>query len=254
MKNPPYYICCFFLLFYAHEAACQKGYVKISEDSIIEGYVRYRTPLKNGEREIELWRSKKDKHPLRFLESDLLEYSLGNEIIKVDKNVRPGPDTFVNTPKTYFINLGFGAGLDYGGLGARISFLPTDNVSFFGAVGYNLFQPAWNAGIIVKASPTKTVIPVFIAMYGYNTVLLLDDSGGYSDMHSKTYYGPSLGFGIEIKPREKNYFSIEALLPFRSNEYEEDMKNIRDNNNMELRSEPWPVLVSIGFHFALSGN
>lgn len=254
MKNPLYCICYFFLLVYSHDATCQKGYVKISEDSVIEGYVRYRTSQISGEREIELWRNKRDKHPLRFTESSLLEYAIGNEIIKVDKNARPGADLLANTPKASLINLGFGTGLDYGGFGARISLLPIENVAFFGAAGYNMLQPAWNAGIIVKASPTKVVVPVFVAMYGYNAVLLINDRNSYNEVHSKTYYGPSLGFGIDIKPRGRNYLSIEGLVPFRSDKFQDDLESIKNSYSVELRTNPWPVLISIGFHFTFSGH
>jgi hypothetical protein len=51
--------------------------------------------------------------------------------------------------------LGLGAGLDYGGLGIRASYAATKNISAFGGVGYNLVDPAYNAGVMYKFIPHK---------------------------------------------------------------------------------------------------
>lgn len=34
-------------------------------------------------------------------------------------------------------NIGFGMGIDYGGFGSRVAYLPIDNIGLFAAVGYN---------------------------------------------------------------------------------------------------------------------
>src|SRR5690349_17100641 len=64
--------------------------------------------------------------------------------------------------------LGIGLGLDYGGIGMKLEFLPIKALGLFGGFGYNLVQPTYNAGASLKLAPGKRGTPVISCMYGYN--------------------------------------------------------------------------------------
>src|SRR5690554_1095665 len=50
---------------------------------------------------------------------------------------------------------GLGIGLDYGGIGAKVEYLPIKNVGVFGSLGYNLLNVGWNVGATYKIMPDK---------------------------------------------------------------------------------------------------
>ena len=53
------------------------------------------------------------------------------------------------------VNLGLGMGLDYGGFGRRISFVPTKSFALFGGFGYNLLGLGYNVGGTYRILPDK---------------------------------------------------------------------------------------------------
>jgi len=53
------------------------------------------------------------------------------------------------------VYLGLGIGLDYGGIGAKVEYLPIKNVGVFGSLGYNLLNVGWNVGATYKIMPDK---------------------------------------------------------------------------------------------------
>lgn len=161
MKNCLFW--CILFLIGPYVVFCQDGYVKLNSDSLIEGCVRYKISPQTGKRVVELWRTKRDRHPLRFHENELYEYSTGAETVRVtsDSGV---PANKNKTERSPSMNIGIGAGLGYGGLGARFSLLPVKNIALFGAVGYNLLTPGLNAGVTVKKSITETIAVSAVAM------------------------------------------------------------------------------------------
>ncbi len=143
---------------------------------------------------------------------------------------------------------GFGGGFEYGGLGLRAEFLPIKYISLFGGLGYNLNDPAFNAGINIKMLPDGKVQPVLLAMYGYNGVLLF--KGSYQQ--SKTYYGPSAGVGCEIKTGPKmNKFSLSVLAPFRSAAFKQRYDYLK-SAGYHFSPDIFPVTLSAGFNFAIN--
>ncbi len=145
------------------------------------------------------------------------------------------------------VNLGLGMGLDYGGFGGRISFVPTKNFALFGGFGYNLLGLGYNVGGTYRILPDKRICPTISAMYGYNAVIKIS---GASEL-DKTYYGPSFSLGIEFRPQNKGYWNVELIVPVRSKDYQDDMDAIKDNPSIELKSEPLPIAISVGYHFWL---
>lgn len=143
-------------------------------------------------------------------------------------------------------NLGFGLGIDYGGFGMKGNFLPSPNVGLFAGIGYNLNSLGYNVGGEYRFAPDKRVCPAFLAMYGYNGVIVVDGASQYN----ATFYGPSIGLGLEIKSKKKpaNFLNIELLVPFRSQEFTNALNALKNNPSIALKSEPLPIAFSIGYH------
>ena len=58
---------------------------------------------------------------------------------------------------THSFDFGLGFGLDYGGiLGVQMGVAPIKHLTFFGAVGYYMFQAGWNFGMKGLLFPKTT--------------------------------------------------------------------------------------------------
>ena len=145
--------------------------------------------------------------------------------------------------------IGVGFGLDYGGIGIKAEFLPTKYVSFFGGAGYNLVDPAYNVGLSAKILPDQMVCPFIIGMYGYNAALKV--SGPFlGERERKTYYGLSMGAGIDIRSRgSNNKISLAILIPFRDPDFQKTFDEY-ERLGYKFNQKPWPIAISIGFNFA----
>lgn len=143
--------------------------------------------------------------------------------------------------------LGLGMGIDYGGFGGQVNFQINPKVELFGALGYNLDGAGFNAGGKVRLAPKKRVCPTLGAMYGYNGVIVVKGL----DNASKTYYGPSFGFGLEVNSRSNdNFWNFGLWLPIRSSEFKDDFDALDSNPEIEI-SDPLPVTISVAYHFKL---
>lgn len=143
------------------------------------------------------------------------------------------------------IVVGIGMGIDHGGIvGVKLS-SPIYYVSLFAGVGYNLLEAGFNVGIVVRLFPKKIFTPTLTGMYGYNAIIVVNDAKKYN----KTYYGPSVGVGVEIRPRLKNYFSVGLIIPFRSQQFEKDYDALQQDPLIVINQKPNDVLLSFGYHF-----
>lgn len=59
------------------------------------------------------------------------------------------------------INFGFGLGIDYGGIGGRLSVLPVKQAILFGGLGYNFDGLGYNVGAGFRFSPEKNYVLIF---------------------------------------------------------------------------------------------
>jgi hypothetical protein len=75
----------------------QNGYVKLDNGSMITGYLKHYRSIKDGHPGIEVWRSKKDKEPLKIAKWKIDEYAIKKDTFRVLTQFRP----FHDTP-TYF--------------------------------------------------------------------------------------------------------------------------------------------------------
>jgi hypothetical protein len=145
-------------------------------------------------------------------------------------------------------NVGLGIGLDYGGIGGRVEFLPVKQLGLFAGLGYPLVDFGYNLGARFRVLPDKRICPSVGVMYGYNGVIKVQNM----DEYNKLYYGPSMSGGVEIKSKNNsNFFNIELVLPFRDQSFYDDWDKIKQLPNMTVKSEPIPLAFSIGYHFAL---
>lgn len=139
--------------------------------------------------------------------------------------------------------IGFGLGMDFGGIGGKLEYMFLDYGGFFGGVGYNFNGVGLNGGVILKALPTKMVTPYFLGMYGYTGVVVIQNASEYD----LTDYGVSIGGGIEIKTRNLNAWQIGLILPFRSEMFKNHYQELKDNPDISLSGEMLPIGFSIGF-------
>ena len=75
----------------------QNGYIKLDNDSTLVGYLRYYVAIKDGHQGIELWRTKKDREPLKIPKRTINEYAIKKDTFKVLHQFKPFHDS-----QTYF--------------------------------------------------------------------------------------------------------------------------------------------------------
>ena len=144
------------------------------------------------------------------------------------------------------MNIGLGIGLDYGGIGGRITFLPVKRLGVFGGIGYAIVDFGYNVGAQLRITPDNRVCPTFGVMYGYNGIIKVQNTHRYD----KIYYGTSLSGGMEIHFKGRaNYMNLELVVPFRSKAFYDDWDIVKNLPNVSTLGDPLPVAFSIGYHF-----
>ena len=145
------------------------------------------------------------------------------------------------------VNIGLGVGLDYGGIGGRITFLPIKQLGLFAALGYALVDVGYNFGTQFRITPDNRLCPTVGIMYGYNGVIKVQNASTFD----KIYYGTSLSAGLEIHFKGKpNYLNVELVVPFRSKTFHDDWDKVKQLPNISIQADPLPIAFSIGYHFA----
>ncbi len=156
------------------------------------------------------------------------------------------------------LHIGLGAGMDYGGIGFKIEYLPIKYLGVFGGVGYNLVGLGVNAGLQFRPLPDKKIQPILMAMYGYNGVLKIDGANNNNlqqyglDGISKAYYGFSAGVGGELKVGHKgSRLYLGLWLPVRSKEFHDNYDIMKNSTYLTTKTDVLPIAYSIGFNFAI---
>jgi hypothetical protein len=70
----------------------QNGYIKFSKDSVVYGYLRPYTSFLDGHKGIELWKEKRDSNPLKIKKSDIFEYAIRKDTIRIFRSFTPFAD------------------------------------------------------------------------------------------------------------------------------------------------------------------
>lgn len=146
-------------------------------------------------------------------------------------------------------NIGLGLGLDYGGLGTRITIIPDPSFGAFAAVGYNFADIGYNIGGNYYFLPTQKVCPYVTAMYGYNAVTLVEGASEFND----TFYGATFGGGLQLRSRRSpgNFWNFELLVPLRSSAYYSHIAEMKRNPFITDVTEAPPIAISIGYHIGI---
>lgn len=147
------------------------------------------------------------------------------------------------------VYLGPGIGLDYGGVGAKLEYLPIKNIGIFGGVGYNLLSVGWNVGATYKIMPDKKVSLNPMVFYGYNGGSKVDGVSEY-DM---TSYGVTVGLNVDIKMgKDGNKLSAGLFVPFRSEKFIDNYDAIKNDYRVSIQNELLPITVGVGYNFKLN--
>ena len=139
---------------------------------------------------------------------------------------------------------GIGFGLDYGGLGMKMEYLPIKHFGVFGGLGYNLSSLGWNVGATIKMLPDKKISPNLMAFYGYNGVIKVE---GY---YGTVSYGVTLGANFDIAIGSTGHkISVGVFAPIRSNEFMDEYNDMKNNSYFSVKNELLPIAISIGFNY-----
>jgi hypothetical protein len=150
-------------------------------------------------------------------------------------------------PKAPVAYFGIGTGLNFGGIGTRITLLPLKRLDLYAGLGYAIVGFGYNIGAHFRAAPNSRVSPIFGAMYGYNGIIKVQGL----EKFNKIYYGFSLSGGIQLKSkRNSNFFSAELIIPLRHQDFYDDWDTVKSQPNVTVKSEPLPIAISLGYHFA----
>ncbi len=83
-----------------------------------------------------------------------------------------GEDSLKVIPANYPLDFGYGLGIDYGGIGARFTYLPLKQIGVFAAIGFNFLNFGYNAGLVYRITPNKKrLCPYANFFYGYNALI-----------------------------------------------------------------------------------
>jgi hypothetical protein len=130
--------------------------------------------------------------------------------------------------------IGLGLGMDFGGLGGKLEYMFLDYGGLFGGVGYNFDGVGANAGIILKPVVKEKATPYFLAMFGYNGIVVIQNAENLN----RTSFGLTIGAGLEIKTKSLNAWQIGLLYPFRSEKFLDHYEDLKNNPNIELGNLP----------------
>lgn len=154
----------------------------------------------------------------------------------------------VNIYDTEKSTLGLGIGQDYGGIGVNLTLYPQKNIGLFAGGGYAVAAMSYNVGVKLRGNleNDKGVSPYATFMYGYNAGIKVENA----ETLNKLFYGGTVGFGIDTKPRRKRgYWSFALLFPLRSGEVDDYMEDIKNNHGVEFENDLLPFSFSIGYKF-----
>jgi hypothetical protein len=156
-------------------------------------------------------------------------------------------------PVKEFISAGLGIGLDYGGFGVNLYYFPEQNIGVFAGAGYTLLGLAYNLGAKYRfyVIPSEAgVWPFITAMYGSNSLIVVENASKYNKM----FYGPSIGCGIDFKlrPDHRAYLSISIIKALKNPDLEDYKNDLNKQYGVDFKNDYLPIVFSIGCKFILN--
>jgi len=151
------------------------------------------------------------------------------------------------------VSLGAGMGMDFGGLGVNLLVYPQRNIGLFGGIGYAFAGTGYNIGAKIRfvSENTRSKAAFYgLAMYGYNAAIAVSNATEYN----KLFYGPTLGFGFDYKshPSKRGYWTFAILLPIRSTEVDDYIKDLEDHHSIEFKNALMPIGITMGYRIILN--
>jgi hypothetical protein len=140
---------------------------------------------------------------------------------------------------------GFGLGLDYGGIGVRYTQPVLRNLSLFASGGYAFAGVTGGLGAQGVFPVSQRTDIVLVGMYGYNAAIVIEGATRFN----KLYYGASGGFGFNFYNKRLNVWALEFLIPSWSQQFKDDIDDLKNNPLIDFPTEPIPFNISIGYHF-----
>ena len=151
-------------------------------------------------------------------------------------------------PKYRKVYLGPGLGINYGGIGIQLNYMPVKALRFSAGYGTNLLDMAYSFGINYRILADKRICPTASYYYGFNGYIKQDEKPEFN----KTYYGSSLGAGVEVwNKRRTNFLHFQLLIPIQSLAFENDVEEL-NKASKDLNYKSSPILLSIGYHFGIN--
>lgn len=145
------------------------------------------------------------------------------------------------------VYMGLGVGIDFGGIGLNAMSMVTEHVGLFGAFGYNLDNIGLNVGVrLYTKDQLARWRPYFSAMYGYNAVYIIKNA----DNFNRTFYGTTIGVGVDLKDSRSNFWTLALQVPFRSDDVKA-YKTYLENSNIEIKRDLLPITISLGYRIAI---
>jgi hypothetical protein len=85
-----YFVSLILLILTAELATAQNGYIKLKDsDSTLVGFIRRYIPTTDAPHGLEFWRNKKDKTPLRIPKTEIYEFAIKTDTIRVLHQFKP---------------------------------------------------------------------------------------------------------------------------------------------------------------------
>lgn len=146
-------------------------------------------------------------------------------------------------------DIGIGFGLPYGGIGGRYVFNPLEAISLTAGVGYNLLNVGYNIGVMGNLPVSDNLQLYLLGMFGTNAVIIVEGA----DNENGSYTGFSFATGVKLFPKRNSsrYWDFGLIIPIRSSSFKDDWDYIKDSGIFDIKSDPWPVLITVGYNFRL---
>ncbi len=151
------------------------------------------------------------------------------------------------------VSLGAGMGMDFGGFGGNLLVYPQRNIGLFGGIGYAFAGTGYNIGAKIRfvSENTRSKAAFYgLAMYGYNAAIAVSNATEFN----KLFYGPTIGFGFDYKthPSKKGYWTFAVLLPIRSSDVDDYIKDLEDHHSIEFKNALMPIGITLGYRIILN--
>lgn len=151
----------------------------------------------------------------------------------------------------YKADIGFGFGLDYGGIfGMKLSLNPIHHLTVFASGGYLPAGIGWNLGAacnLYSNNGEKSIQPYIKAMYGVNASSYVKGIPEYI----KLFYGATIGIGSRFRfgKLKMHGINVDFNYAIDTQEYYDLLDKLKEDDRITYYYKPLPITFSIGYHY-----